>query len=273
MEINKSIIEKLKADAIEIDAFRFDDVIVAINELMKYSEEDTIYKMKVNGKEIYSFMSEDEMYITMFGKTKEEYLHYKEKKAEDKAKCKELLETKFPTFKKLIRESCPKKIAEKKIAYMEECFEYDDWYNAKYMESWIDILEAAKTKPMREVQQMYYNVANDPDKRLFVCKELAGSVYSDLFINLIIEDAKIVSKAHGHDFEDEHIIAPYKEMAQEAKAFSAEAFKKQDAMAALKSRMRKPINEAKAQKTSNDLDAVLGEDSQKGKTTGSKQKD
>ena len=44
-------------------------------------------------------------------------------------------------------------------------------------------------------------------------------------------------------------------------------------MAALKARIRKPIKEVRNQKPSNDLDAVLGEDSQKGKTTGSKQKD
>ena len=265
-------LEKLKSKAKglavpssgEIDIYGGWDHFIDKVILIASHNEGDVFSLRKDDKIIYSFMTEEEMYQTLLGMSKEEYLHYKEKKAEDNVKYKELLETKFPTFKKLIRESCPKKIAEKKIAYMEECFEYDDWYNAKYIESWIDILEAAKTKPMREVQQRYYNVSDDPDKRLFVCKELAGSVYSDLFINLIIEDAKIVSKAHGHDFEDEHIIAPYKEMAQEAKAFSAEAFKKQDAMAALKARMRK---------ASNNLGAVLGENSPKGKTTGRKQRD
>lgn len=291
MEINESIIEKFKAGFYRLDASRFATPVEAMHDLADYSDEEIIYAMVLNGKEIYSYMTEEEMcqkayncsISELLAKEEERKKQIEEEKLQMKTKCKEILKTKFPKYKKIYEECYPK--SEEREEYIRSIEQYlkmgasmgfssslsaFEWFEKK-----VKFLEAARTLPAREVEKLYYQ-ETDLSNPYFHYDDLLDSYYADVFLNMVVDDyIKYKKNRDGKLTEEEidKVVLMFAKRARAAKALAAEAFKKQDAMAALKSRMRKPINEAKAQKTSNDLDAVLGEDSQKGKTTGSKQKD
>ena len=282
MEINESIKEKFKAGFYRLDASRFATPVEAMHELADYSDLEFIYAMVLNGKEIYSYMTEEEMcqkayncsISELLAKEEERKKQKEEEKLQIKTKCEEALKTKFPKYKKIYEECYPKDKVQKYLAGVEKQLEKGNILYFNDFEERVKLLEAARTLPAREVEKLYYQ-KTDSQSRIYDYTVLIDSYYAEVFLNMIIDDYLIFKNSDGNlsQKEIDEIILDFTKRARAAKALAAEAFNKQDAMAALKSRMRKPINEAKAQKTSNDLDAVLGQDSQKGKTTGSKQKD
>ena len=292
--MNKEFIEKLKANAVELENSDNFSMVECIDKLLSLSGADTVYCVKrytiYGDVEIYSFMTEEEMYQAAFKSSKSEYISKKEDREKErqermiqiKTESEEALKTKFPKYKKLVEESFPKEIAANKIYFMEESLKSgtDSWGIEK-IDIWINILEAAKTKPMREVQKLYYSVASSPENRLSTLASLAESFYSDIFINLIINDSIELNKeAHGELSEEEinEIIEYYRKQAEAGKPEAEEFFKKQDVKSVLKARIRKPIEEERkrvaAQKAGNNLDVLLGdESSEKGKTQKGSQKD
>ena len=292
--MNKEFIEKLKANAVELENNIRYTLVNCIDKLLSLSDKDTIYYVKRTtfdaDVEIYSFMSEEEMYQAAFNCSKSEYIAKKEDREKEsqermiqiKTESEEALKTKFPKYKKLMEESFPKEIAANKINFMEKSLKRgtDSW-GIKKIDIWINILEAAKTKPMREVQKLYYSVASSPENRLSAVASLAESFYSDIFINLIINDSIELNKeAHGKLSEEKinEIIDYYRKQAEAGKTEAEEFFKKQDVKSVLKARIRKPIEEERkrvdSQKAGNNLDVLLGdESSEKGKTQKGSQKD
>ena len=287
MEINESIIEKLKSQAEEMSAFKFGTIIGCINALLERANEDKIYVIRYNGKEIYSFMTEEEMYQIMLNKSKEEYLQEEAKRqkeieedeAREKAECEEALKTKFPKYKKIYEECYPKEKAQRYIQGVEKELKEGFIYGFYHLEEKVKLLEAARTLPAREVEKLYYQ-ETDSQNRLYNYHDLINSYYADVFLNVIIDDYVNFKNIDGKLTEKEidEIILDLTKKAREAKALAVEAFKKQDVKAALRARIQKPVEAARKrdadQKASNNLDVLLGgETSEKGKTQKGSQKD
>ncbi len=76
MEISSKFIENLKGYAKRTDSKELgsgstvDEIIKA---MVSAGEQGLILSYELNGKEIYSFMTEEQMYLTAFGKTKAKY--------------------------------------------------------------------------------------------------------------------------------------------------------------------------------------------------------
>ena len=285
--MNKEFIEKLKSQAEEISAFKFGTIIGCINALLERANEDKIYVIRYNGKEIYSFMTEEEMYQIMLNKSKEEYLQEEAKRqkeieedeAREKAECEEALKTKFPKYKKIYEECYPKEKAQRYTHEVEKELKEGFIIGFYHLEEKVKLLEAARTLPAREVEKLYYQ-ETDSQNRLYNYHDLINSYYADVFLNVIIGDYVKFKNMDGQLTEKEidEIILDLTKKAREAKALAVEAFKKQDVKSVLRARIQKPIEEERkrvaAQKASNNLDVLLGgETSEKGKTQKGSQKD
>ena len=285
--MNKEFIEKLKSQAEEISAFKFGTIIGCINALLERANEDKIYVIRYNGKEIYSFMTEEEMYQIMLNKSKEEYLQEEAKRqkeieedeAREKAECEEALKTKFPKYKKIYEECYPKEKAQRYTQGVEKELKEGFIYGFYHLEEKVKLLEAARTLPAREVEKLYYQ-ETDSQNRLYNYHDLINSYYADVFLSVIIDDYVKFKNSDGKLTEKEidEIILDLTKKAREAKALAVEAFKKQDFKAVLRARIQKPVEAARKrdadQKASNNLDVLLGgETSEKGKTQKGSQKD
>lgn len=285
--MNKEFIEKLKSQAEEISAFKFGTIIGCINALLERANEDKIYVIRYNGKEIYSFMTEEEMYQVMLNKSKEEYLQEEAKRqkeieedeAREKAECEEALKTKFPKYKKIYEECYPKEKAQRYTQEVEKELKEGFIIGFYHLEEKVKLLEAARTLPVREVEKLYYQ-ETDSQNRLYNYHDLINSYYADVFLNVIIGDYVKFKNMDGQLTEKEidEIILDLTKKAREAKALAVEAFKKQDVKSVLRARIQKPFEEERkrvaAQKASNNLDVLLGgETSEKGKTQKGSQKD
>lgn len=286
MEINNNLIEKLKSQAEELNPFKFNTIIDCINALLEYSNGDKIYVIKYQGKEIYSFMSEEEMYRVMLNMSKEEFVKSQQQKIEDakkdeakmKSEAENILKTKFPKYKKIYEESFPKDRSQQFIESIEKDLKNGDVFSFSRLEERVKLLEAAKTRPMREVEKLYYEYSTNLENRMITFSELIYSYYADVFMTMVTNDCiemeKVLNKTLSENEIDEIILSHAKKV-RESKALAAEAFKKQDAMSFLKSKIKKAVNGAeKSPKTSNNLDILLGDKtSEKGKTQKSNQKD
>ena len=289
--MNKEFIEKLKANAVELENTNHISTIECINKLLALSGEETVYSVKrytfYGHIELYSFMTEEEMYQEAFKSSKSEYLAEKEERekrrkedeAREKAECEEALKTKFPKYKKIYEECYPKEKAQRYTQEVEKELKEGFIIGFYHLEEKVKLLEAARTLPAREVEKLYYQ-ETDSQNRLYNYHDLINSYYADVFLNVIIDDYVKFKNMDGQLTEKEidEIILDLTKKAREAKALAVEAFKKQDVKSVLRARIQKPVEAARKrdadQKASNNLDVLLGgETSEKGKTQKGSQKD
>ena len=194
MEISKEFLSYLEKIAKRIDIFKLahpgQSVSDAFPKLIEMGERGEIAYVEWSGKKYYTFMSEDEMYMTMCGKTKEEFLKeeqakaesYKQEREQKKRDCEKIKEEKFPGITKSISEFFPSKTADSIISDMlKDLDKYYD-FDLERAETLISLLETAKTKPASEAVKAYMESAHSPESRLFNYALLKKSYFGDVFM-------------------------------------------------------------------------------------------
>ncbi len=252
MEISNDFIEDLKRRAKQLpdkEVVKFANVSDAFPVLLEKGRKGENAKVTLNGKEYYSFMSEDEMYRTMSGKSKSEYLEQRKKEMLEMEKeqemetkiCQDAMKVKLPRWKKVIEQAFPPKMASTII--QGTCRDLEMGYVARInkMDKMVALIESAKTKPTSEVQREYLESYGDSDTRFFNLSDLSNSYYGDIFMEPIINDLKVSYK--GNESTIQKGIETIVNNVLKAKA-------------------------EKREKSGDDLDSVLGGDgSEKGKSS------
>ena len=211
MEISKEFLAHLESNSKFIDihdlVYAGQKVSDAFPKLLEMGKRGEVAYIEWNGKKYYTFMSEDEMYMTMCGKNKAEVLkdeqaereRFEQKMEQRKRDCQKIKEEKFPGIKKSIEEFFPPETAEKIIADMlKELDEYHD-FNLKRAETIISLLETAKTKPASEAVKAYMGSAYSPESRLYDYALLKKSYFGDVFMGALIADIRAEYGMHGEE--------------------------------------------------------------------------
>ena len=228
MEISREFLSYLEKKAKSINIFKLvyagQKVSDAFPKLIEMGERGEIAYVEWSGKKYYTFMSEDEMYMTMCGKTKEEFLKeeqakaesYKQEREQKKRDCEKIKEEKFPGITKSISEFFPSKTADSIISDMlKDLDKYYD-FDLERAETLISLLETAKTKPASEAVKAYMESAHSPESRLFNYALLKKSYFGDVFMGALIADVREEYGMHGEEYVQK-IIQDIMENVQKAK--------------------------------------------------------
>ena len=206
---NKNI-EVLKSRCKEVSIFDIADagskIETAFSTLAQIGREGQNVKFKWAGRTFYSFMTEDEMYVTLCGKTKAERLEelnaekteYQKRREYEAQICREAKETKFDGWMTVIEDSFSKEMFN--IIKNSTAYDLESGMVGRIdkMDKMTQMILTAKTDPDK-ARELYLASATTTDARLFNYYDLCNSYYGEVFQNLIIEDFEKQYSVYGKD--------------------------------------------------------------------------
>lgn len=229
MEISKEFLTYLEESANKIDIHDLlhvgEKISSAFPKLIEMGRKGEIAYFEWQRKKYYTFMSEDEMYMTAYGETKEKVLKQRqeieesrrEKMDQKKLECQKIKEEKFPAIKKSIQEYFPPEAAENIIKSMlDQLDEFYYIFDLKRVETLLSLLKTAKTKPGLEAVKAYMESAGSPESRLFNYSILKKSYFGDIFMSALIADVRVEYGMHGDEYV-QNIVQDIMENVQKAK--------------------------------------------------------
>ena len=156
MEIGKGFLEHLKRTSEERSVHEFaragESITSGFTHLrLRGAEGENVYFVW-NGKKYYSFMSEDEMYKTLCGKTKEEYLQSEkvlkslteENRERDLKACKDARKYKFSDWSWEVTSSFPQEIAQLILKGTESSLGCGNTGTIERMDTMVQLLKIAR---------------------------------------------------------------------------------------------------------------------------------
>ena len=198
----------IKTNSVKLSDYGLKYPLMWIAELREYTQRNENVYFEYGDKKLYSFMTDDELYIEAFGMNKAEYQAYtqkererefnkrmEEEKKENIKHAQYLRENKVNEwFSKIDLYFLPEE-AEQFKNYILETLDEENLGNAhvleKEVETSLTILELAEQGKKEEAKEAYKNSSAFAEDRLFYsATELSQSIYSELFIDVLMEDVE-----------------------------------------------------------------------------------
>ena len=212
MEISNEFLEHLNKNAKPISINELlvlgDVITMAFPKLVEMGKRGEIFYTEWNGKRYYSYMSEDEMYRVLSGKTKFEYETYEEQrkqaweeqKARDREACETFKKEKLPEIKTLIKTEYSEAESERVISVWERELNSGNAGCINKIKDHVKILGRARMGSPQAALKEYIAVDTVPGNRLYNHGWLlVKSRHAEVFKDTVIADIKNEYGMHGEE--------------------------------------------------------------------------